>query len=343
MRMGVKLSSTGNFTTNQTQSREKALHAFCNLTSIIDLKRLKPKHANKLFETLIVPILSYGCEVWGAYLKQTFQTWEKSPIEKVHLRFCKYYLGVNGKATNIACRAELGGFALKLLIDLRILKYFIRLTDLPEDSLAKQAFMMSKSLFDAHKSSFHTNLHHILELYNIDRPNNQELLVIDTSCNSYLKIMKAENLKILKSKLISSRKFNLCQPFKTNYNEEPYLMAIHNVEQRIQYTKFRISNHNLATEEGRYGKEKVPIENRLCTFCNNSEIETEKHMLFKCAHYAEIRSEFLAKLTTVKDVKTENENEFLHLLMTIHDHRLIRLVSKFILRCFQLRNAEDVT
>ena len=65
-------------------------------------------------------------------------------------------------------------------------------------------------------------------------------------------------------------------------------MAIHNDEQRMQYTKLRISNHNLAIEEGRYGKEKVPIENRLCTFCNNSETETEKHMLFNCAHYAEI-------------------------------------------------------
>ena len=116
----VKLSSIGNFTTNQTQSREKALHAFYNLTRIIDLKRLKPKHSNKLFETLIVPILSYGCEVWGAYLKQTFQNWEKSPIEKVYLRFCKYYLGVNGKATNTACRAELGRFPLKLVVDLRI-------------------------------------------------------------------------------------------------------------------------------------------------------------------------------------------------------------------------------
>ena len=193
------------------------MHAFYNLTRIIDLKRLKPKHANKLFETLTVPILSYGCEVWGAYLKQTFQNWEKSPTEKVHLRFCKFYLGVNGKATNIACRAELGRFPLKLLIDLRISQYFIRLTDLPEESLAKQTFMMYKSLLDAHKSSFHTNLHHILELYNINRPNNQELLVTDTSCNSYLKIMKAEQLKIWESKLIDSSKLNLYQSFKTNY------------------------------------------------------------------------------------------------------------------------------
>ena len=181
----------------------------------------------------------------------------------------------------------------------------------------------------------------ILSIYLSIYISHQEISITDISCNSYLKIMKAEYLKIWESKLISSRKLNVYQSFKTNYNEEPYLMAIHNVEQIIQYTKFRISNHNLAIEEGGYGKEKVSIENRLCTFCNNSEIETEKHMLFKCTHYAEIRSEFLGRLTTVKDINTENENEneFLHFLMTIHNHKLIRLVSKFILRCFQHRNA----
>ena len=153
--LGVKLSSIGNFTTNQTQSREKALHAFYNLTRIIDLKRLKPKHSNKLFETLIVPILSYGCEVWGA-LKQTFQNWEKSPIEKVHLRFCKYYLGVNGKATNTACRAELGRFPLKLLVDLRIVTLklawggFFSLKFLPLDQLPNafaQLFLDNEDIF----------------------------------------------------------------------------------------------------------------------------------------------------------------------------------------------------
>ena len=143
------------------------------------------------------------------------------------------------------------------------LKYFVRFADLPENSLAKQAFITSKSLFDAHKSRIHTNLHLILQQYNIDRPNNQEILVTDTTCNSCLKIMKAKYLKIWQSKLISLRKLNVYQSFKTNYNEEPYLMAIHIVEQRIHYTKFRISNHNLAIEERRYSKETVPIENRL--------------------------------------------------------------------------------
>ena len=35
-------------------------------------------------------------------------------LEKAHLQFCNIYLGVNKKASNIACRAEMGRFPAKL-------------------------------------------------------------------------------------------------------------------------------------------------------------------------------------------------------------------------------------
>ena len=41
------------------------------------------------------------------YTKQDFETWDSSPIEKIHLKFCKCYLEVNNEASNIVCRAEL--------------------------------------------------------------------------------------------------------------------------------------------------------------------------------------------------------------------------------------------
>jgi hypothetical protein len=43
------------------------------------------------------------------YLKNDFNKWDKLPTEKTHLRFCKIYLGVGKKATNIASR-ELGKY-----------------------------------------------------------------------------------------------------------------------------------------------------------------------------------------------------------------------------------------
>ena len=92
--LGVKMYSTGNLKTHQQHTKEKAIHAFYKLTQTVEFKRLKPKQANNLFDSLLSPILTYACEVWRVYSKQEFNSWDKDPTDKVHLKFCKYYLGV---------------------------------------------------------------------------------------------------------------------------------------------------------------------------------------------------------------------------------------------------------
>ena len=59
---------------------------------------------------MISPILTYNNEVWGVYTKSDYKSWENSPIEKTHLQFCKRYLEVSNKASNIACRVNLADF-----------------------------------------------------------------------------------------------------------------------------------------------------------------------------------------------------------------------------------------
>jgi hypothetical protein len=44
---------------------------------------------------------------------------------KAHLKFCKLYLGVNRKASNVASRGELGKFPILLPIIKRTLSYII--------------------------------------------------------------------------------------------------------------------------------------------------------------------------------------------------------------------------
>ena len=70
---------------------------------------------------MISPILTYNSEIWGVYAKPDFKTWDGSQIEKAHLQFCKRYLEVNNKASNIACRAELGRFPLNITINQKML------------------------------------------------------------------------------------------------------------------------------------------------------------------------------------------------------------------------------
>ena len=50
-------------------------------------------------------------------------------IEKLNLKFCKYLLGVNEKASNLTVRGELGRYPLLIDVVLSMIKYWVRLND----------------------------------------------------------------------------------------------------------------------------------------------------------------------------------------------------------------------
>ena len=336
--LGVKLSSTGNFIAHLNQSREKALHAFFKLTQIADFKELKPKQANKLFDSMIAPILTYGCEVWGAYQKQNFDNWDKSQTEKVHLRFCKYYLGINRKASNIASRSELGRFPLKIFVDTLILKFYNHLITLPDDSVAKQAFLISKSLFSRNKSSFHSNFQNMFQLYNLGELTAfKNEVITNKSLEEFVCKMKDHYFEKWKADLSISRKLEFFKTFKDSYESENYLNTINNFNQRRHFTKFRISNHKLAIESGRYNKTK--IEDRLCNLCNHHKIESEIHMLYHCPFYDDLRKEFYEKI----DFFSNNQSDYSTCTFDLFhskNENTIQYFSKFIYKSFTLRQEE---
>ena len=67
--------------------------------------------------------------------------------------------------------------------------------------------------------------------------------------------------------------------FKKDIGFEKYLSNIKNPTRRALLTKFRLSNHKLIIEVGRYTN--IPKEMRFCHFCPNMA-ETEAHFLFYC-------------------------------------------------------------
>ena len=337
--LGVKMNSTGNFTAHQSLSREKALHAFFNVSRIVDFKKLKPHQASKLFDSLISPILTYGSEVWGVYEKQDFEKWDKTPIEKAHLRFCKYYLGVNSKASNLACRSELGRFPLKVFIDKLILKYFNHIMNLPENSIAKQCFKVSESLFERRKICYHLQLYQMLTAYNIPNVNSLEYLKGKFSHKNYHKSMKDKYCDLWNSKLKESRKLTFFRCFKEKFEVEKYLDLLKNFDLRRQFTKFRVSNHKLAIEMGRYSKQKTPAELRLCVFCNHNAVETEEHMFLHCPFYSTLRSDFFQKIKSDDSFTNKEPQKMIYNLISSKNESEIFYTSKFISKCFEMRNA----
>ena len=74
---------------------------------------------------------------------------------------------MNNKASNIACRAELGRYPLIFDINKRILKYISYLQSKEQSSLVIQSLVMSIDLHSNGKTSFYANLIKMLNYYNI--------------------------------------------------------------------------------------------------------------------------------------------------------------------------------
>ena len=101
------------------------------------------------------------------YTKRDFKKLDSSPVEKIQLKFCKHFLEVNDKASNIACRAELDRLLLLIPINQKIMKYFVYLNNKDNDSIVKQSFLMSKNLHYMNNSRYFSNFINMFEQNNL--------------------------------------------------------------------------------------------------------------------------------------------------------------------------------
>ena len=143
--LGIFFSFSGSFKDACNTLYDKALKAFYML------KQVQPHHniklALKLFDTLVLPIISYGGAIWGPFYAQKANTdnfmsiCNNAPLEKLNVRFCKYLLGVHRKSTNDAVRGELGRFPLLISVLNNSHRYFNRIKSLPDHSLVKTSYL----------------------------------------------------------------------------------------------------------------------------------------------------------------------------------------------------------
>ena len=346
--LGTRLTPTGNFTLALDHLKEKAMHAFYNIQKHTLLSKLNPNTASQIFDTMIFSILSYNSEVWGMYTKQEFKTWDNSPLEKVHLKFCKRYLEVNNKASNLACRAELGRYPLLIAINQKIMKYFVYLNNKENDSIVKQSFLMSKHLHSINNSGFYSNFMGMLEKYypsdlNPENFSNETIRQIETNMkNKYLVRFWQHNLE-------HSKKLEFYKVFKNEYSSSNYLTHLRNFPDRRNLVKFKLSNHKLRIEAGRYQKDHLFRELRLCQLCQSNQVENETHFLFQCSCYSLQRQTFYEDISKmIPDIQTKSTSDIVKLLMNSKDYNVNKLVMKFISSCMIIRDRllldiDDVT
>ena len=67
-------------------------------------------------------------------------------------------------------------------------------------------------------------------------------------------------------------------------------------------TRWRLSNHKLKIETGRYSRPIVQRVNRVYSICNI--LEDEDHVVFVCPAYQPVRNKFHRLLSTNSDIQT---------------------------------------
>ncbi len=218
-----------------------------------------------LFDAIIVPILLYGCEIWG-FTNMT-------GIERIQTRFCKMLLKVKKSTPNVMIQGELGLYPLHIKVKTRMVAFWAKLVTGVHD---KYIYQLYNCILQLQCSKWVCTIQSILD-----------------NCGlSWVWLSQGENVNVvwLKKTVEQSNKDQFLQEwhhtlsnsnkcvnyrnFKNKFQFENYLVALP-LKWRINMAKFRCRSNKLPIEEGIFNKTS-------CMKCDLKEIGDEFHYIFKC-------------------------------------------------------------
>ena len=224
----------------------------------------------------------------------------KEEIERIEVQYLKYILHLPKNATNSAVRGELGQFPLHLFWKENIIKYWcgVNTDDIPK--YLKLAVNIHHEMLKNSKLCWLSKIQNIYNSAGLSckfssagtestkqHVNEVMMRLSDQFIQDWFnQINKPEGKK-------GSNKLRTYKLFKDNFELEYYLTAVPTVRYRIALTKICVSCHRLAIETGRYQKPtSLPINQRLCTLCN--QVEDEIHLICVCKRNAHLRIDFFS-------------------------------------------------
>lgn len=125
-----------------------------------------------------------------------------------------------------------------------------------------------------------SSIRELLSLYNLNRyweDINLALKDPNTVLSSLKDVIYSNYTEKWKIDIYGYTKLRSFILFKTNFKLENYLVVLKDYKLKKCMSKFRLSSHDLEIEKGRYFG--VPVEQRLCKFCNRKCVEDENHLV----------------------------------------------------------------
>ena len=354
--LGITFSLSGSLKLTQEKLRQKALRSYFSLKRLVEVNALRPSTLLKLFDTLILPVASYGCQTWiheTNYIKKLsdskhfkdslIKCGAKDAIERLHLTFMKWCMGVGKRTSNASVYGDTGRSPLVVKVSKQAYAYFDRLRKMDisgEDTLARHAFAEQKAL----GMSWYSTLKSVRDSLS-GKTRFEELY--PSQIRKELEI----NFKIeWDTERQLNKKLAFYNGIKDEMKEERYLKEHLSRDALKRLAQFRMSGHKYAIETGRYNKTRSEID-RVCPSCCTDDteilillselpmfepiVENEEHILYECPKYDHLRhSQTLSG--EVSKMLEERETKTLFQSVT-----LVRPLAKLLLRCHNIRHPKE--
>ena len=120
----MKFYYTGNLSNVVKALNDQVLRAYNQLLRVFGRISCDVKTQLELFNSIVVPLILYGSDVWGIY--------NTHEVDKINLRFSKLILGVKQQTPNASVFDELGRFPLIVICKQRSLYYWIKIMKKPD-------------------------------------------------------------------------------------------------------------------------------------------------------------------------------------------------------------------
>ena len=304
----TKLSTEAALSEVAGKAKNKVINIFKALYKIgkIDIKVFF-----HLFDCQVKPMLLYAAEIWG--------NTQETITEKVHMFAARKLLGVTAKNPKTMIYGELNRYPLAIDSKMRVLKYWLKLNEMDEERLPKQAYNRAEKELDAEKS-WGNNIKELLE------KNGYGYVWINKGVmykNSFLKSFKQRLVdqywQEWHTKINEKDRYKKYKEFKESHLEEPYLKLITVTKFRRIVTKFRLGIIDIQTNK-RYNEIEADTK---CPMCKQQN-EDEMHILMKCPSYIYLRQKYIHKHWP------ETEHFTLEQILNTQDEEKLKDLSMFL-------------
>ena len=283
--LGVQFNYNGNFSKTKKHLVDQARKAMFAVVSKARKLNLPISSQLHLFQTMISPILLYGCEVWGIENIKI--------IEQFELKFYKFILKLKPSTPNCMIFGELGVTPIASQIKSRVLCYWSKILNAKDDKICKLLYDTALNLHNAGsvKFSWIEYIKSSLDSLGMSEYFTSQNVVSIPHFKSLVKSRISDQfLQNWNNTIMNSPKCLVYRLYKTQHLFEEYLDII---PLNLAYIlcRFRIMNHKLPIEKGRF----INIERnqRVCHLCNNGLLGDEYHYLMECSYFNNDRKNIL--------------------------------------------------